>query len=144
MNTVTRKFEFDAAHRVLNHGSKCRFLHGHRYVAEISLTSQSLDSLGFVMDFAEVKNLIGGWIDQNWDHNTILHTDDPIASIMRAKHGIFERPPFTLPYNPSAENMALYLGKQCDALLENFGAEVIKVRLYETPNCFAEWHKMFG
>ncbi|MEE8246777.1 MAG: 6-carboxytetrahydropterin synthase, partial [Alphaproteobacteria bacterium] len=32
--TVTRRLEIDAGHRVMTHGSKCRHLHGHRYVVE--------------------------------------------------------------------------------------------------------------
>ena len=34
MITCTRRIEFDAAHRILNHESKCKMLHGHRYVVE--------------------------------------------------------------------------------------------------------------
>ena len=32
--TCTRRIEFDAAHRVMEHESKCRHLHGHRYAIE--------------------------------------------------------------------------------------------------------------
>ena len=33
---ITRKLEFDAGHRVMNHESKCATCHGHRYVLEVT------------------------------------------------------------------------------------------------------------
>ncbi|MHB8760606.1 MAG: 6-pyruvoyl trahydropterin synthase family protein, partial [Thiobacillus sp.] len=35
---ITRRLEFDAGHRIPNHGSQCRHLHGHRYALEITLS----------------------------------------------------------------------------------------------------------
>ena len=37
MLTITRKLEFDAGHRIPDHTSQCRNLHGHRYTVEITL-----------------------------------------------------------------------------------------------------------
>ena len=61
--TCTRKLEFDAAHRVMEHESKCRHLHGHRYVAEVTVATSELDGLGRVLDFGLLKTELGGWID---------------------------------------------------------------------------------
>ena len=36
MISVTRRLEFDAGHRIPDHRSQCRNLHGHRYVLEIT------------------------------------------------------------------------------------------------------------
>jgi 6-pyruvoyltetrahydropterin/6-carboxytetrahydropterin synthase len=38
MLTITRKLEFDAGHRIPDHNSQCRNLHGHRYTLLITLT----------------------------------------------------------------------------------------------------------
>ncbi|MDP2056292.1 MAG: 6-carboxytetrahydropterin synthase, partial [Thiobacillus sp.] len=35
---ITRRLEFDAGHRIPNHASQCRHLHGHRYALEITLS----------------------------------------------------------------------------------------------------------
>ena len=35
---ITRRLEFDAGHRIPDHRSQCRHLHGHRYVLEITLS----------------------------------------------------------------------------------------------------------
>lgn len=78
MTTITRHFEFDMGHRVHKHESKCAYLHGHRYGVDVTCTAQELDVIGRVIDFAEVKRIVGQWIDDNWDHNVMLHEDDPL------------------------------------------------------------------
>lgn len=137
MLTCTRKIEFDAAHRVMEHESKCKLLHGHRYVIEATFAADELDSLGRVIDFGNVRQVLGDWVDSNWDHNAILHQDDKalgdkITSITGQKI-------FYLPFNPTAELMADYLLREiCPKLFGKDGVRCIKIRLYETPNCYAE------
>lgn len=137
MITCTRRIEFDAAHRVMNHESKCKLLHGHRYAVEASFEADALDALGRVIDFGAVKTLLGGWIDRYWDHNTVLHEQDKelgtsIAALTRQEI-------FYLPANPTAENMADYLLKiVCPSLFKESGLRCIKIKLYETPQCYAE------
>ena len=135
---ITRILEFDAAHRVMGHESKCATMHGHRYKVEITAKAERLDSLGRVIDFSVIKSKIGTWIDENWDHTTIVFKKDEklvdlLFSIDRIKN------PFVAGWNPTAENMAEYLLHiVCARELENSGVMVTKVRVYETPNCWAE------
>jgi 6-pyruvoyltetrahydropterin/6-carboxytetrahydropterin synthase len=84
VETVTRRFEFDAAHRLIGHQGKCRWLHGHHYVAEVQVATEQLNDLGMAIDFGDLKTLIGGWINDHWDHNIILNTSDPLAQIYGA------------------------------------------------------------
>lgn len=146
LHVITRTLEFDAGHRVLGHEGKCKYLHGHRYKAQIAVGSDSLDNCGRVLDFGKVKEIIGGWIDDNWDHNIILHPDDYLAGF--AVGGIQElrlfggRRPFIMPKpypNPTAENMAVVLAEKCVELLSEYDLSVHSVRLYETPNCWADY-----
>jgi 6-pyruvoyltetrahydropterin/6-carboxytetrahydropterin synthase len=126
---ITRKLEFDAGHRVLGHEGKCRHLHGHRYVAEITCQAPRLDSLGMVVDFSVIKSKVGGWLDANWDHNFICHPEDPIAGLWSLQEYA----------NPTAENMAAYLYSIAWQLLRTHHIDVTAVRLYETPNCWADY-----
>ena len=43
---ITRRIEFDAGHRIPNHQSQCRHLHGHRYALEITLGGGVIDAAG--------------------------------------------------------------------------------------------------
>jgi 6-pyruvoyltetrahydropterin/6-carboxytetrahydropterin synthase len=146
--TITRKFEFDAAHRVLGHESKCKHLHGHRYVAEVTVSAQKLDVLDRVIDFSVVKQIIGAWIDVGWDHNILLHPLDPLLTLFNdpEAQGFMEDDIFAgkKPYqflngNPTAENIAKELALVSQALLASKGINVVHVRIYETPNCWADY-----
>lgn len=148
MITITRKFEFDAGHRVVGHENKCANLHGHRYVAEVTMTTPQLDPLGRVIDFGEIKKLIGDWIDINWDHRMLLFDDDPIFKFLdnnfmnqsEALTAIFgPKKPVMLNCNPTAENLAEILFGVCDDIVPEHVA-VSELRLFETPNCWATAH----
>ena len=53
--TCARRLEFDSGHRVLRHESKCRHVHGHRYVLELTCAAAQLDDLGRVIDFGVTR-----------------------------------------------------------------------------------------
>jgi len=135
--TCTRRIEFDAAHRVMEHESKCRHLHGHRYAVEATFAAVNLDRLGRVIDFGQIREVLGSWIDAHWDHATILcEKDRTLGEAIAAKTG---QTIFYLPANPTAENMAEYLLKEvCPSLFKAGDAHCTRIRLYETPNCFAD------
>lgn len=137
MITCTRRIEFDAGHRILQHESKCKYLHGHRYVVEATFTAPGLDALGRVIDFGMVREKLGGWVDTHWDHTTILSdADRTLGKTLTAETG---QVVFYLPANPTAENMADYLLREvCGTLFKDSGVTCVRLRLYETPNCYAE------
>jgi len=153
MHRITRRLEFDYGHRVLGHEGKCASLHGHRGVVEITVGAVDLDKLGRVVDFSVVKTLVGGWIDAELDHNMLLHPDDPLlnaddlsgsATSRSAKvEELIGRKPFIMPgkgpaANPTAENIADLICNQALWLLKDTGVIVRRVRVYETPNCWAD------
>ena len=138
MISITRLLEFDAGHRVLNHEGKCHTLHGHRYKVEVEATSKYLDPLGRVIDFSEVKMRLGSWLDENWDHTCVFYEKDQEA--LDAFHSMSGRKDcYLLPVNPTAENMAHYLlNKICPKLFKDSEVQIIKITIWETPNCRAE------
>ncbi len=136
-----RTIEFDAGHRLINHEGKCKYLHGHRYIVEAYFTnkeqSNKLDDLGRVIDFGEIKTRLKGWIDDNLDHNMILHIDDQtLGKTIEKSTG---QKIFYLPYNPSSENIAKYLLEEvCPKIFETTTVKCTKIRLFETTNCYVE------
>lgn len=138
--SITRKIEFDAGHRVPRHASKCKSPHGHRYVAEITCAAAELTIEGFVVDFGVVKQVVGGWVDMNWDHTMLYQHGDPVMEAMRAQvadAGL--RPWYGMTDPPTAEHMAHHLFDVATELLRDHRVEVRSVRIWETPNCYAEW-----
>jgi 6-pyruvoyltetrahydropterin/6-carboxytetrahydropterin synthase len=110
-------------------------------VVEVVAASPDLDSIGRVIDFSEVKRIVGGWIDEELDHNMLLHPDDPLAT----RHSAVElvgRLPFIMPRhlsNPTAENLAQLVYEKANELLASRGIKVVRVRFYETPNGWSDY-----
>jgi len=158
MPQITRRLEFDYGHRILRHESACKHLHGHRGVADITITAPGLDSEGRVVDFGVIKGEIGAWIDENWDHNMLLNEHDPLLKVWQALYGLNTgdekqthewrrevfggKDPYVMPdgLNPTAEVMAnhlLFIAQDIFNLKHNH-LRVTHVRMFETPNCSAD------
>ncbi len=134
MITCTRRLEFDAAHRILKHESKCKMLHGHRYALEASFMAKELDDLGRVIDFGKIRELLGAWIDDNFDHNTILSIHDKELGENIAK--TTGQKIYYMDENPTAENIAKHiLEKICPEIFAKENVKCVAIKLYETPNC---------
>lgn len=149
--TITRKLEWDSGHRVLGHEGHCKHLHGHHYSAKVTVVADKLDSLGRVIDFGVVKNILKNWLDTNWDHNILLNSDDPLYHIWleegekysaRLVEDIFAgKKPYGMgmAINPTAEMIAHTLYNVATELLTPYDIRIVKVRIYETTNCYADY-----
>jgi 6-pyruvoyltetrahydropterin/6-carboxytetrahydropterin synthase len=135
--TCTRRLQFAAGHRVLGHENKCANVHGHNYVVEITACADALDGIGRVIDFSVLKERIGGWIEEHWDHGFILYSED--ADVVLALMQVPGTKTYGMPANPTAENMADFLLRVVGPLvLTGTGVHVTRVVVHETENCWAE------
>lgn len=137
MISCTRRIEFDSAHRILNHESKCKMLHGHRYALEATFIASELDNLGRVIDFGVIKEILGKWIDENLDHNTILSIKD--KNLGDRISAITSQKIYYMQNNPTAENIANHIFQDiCPKLFEKASVKCVAIKLYETPNCYSD------
>ena len=141
---ITRRLEFDAGHRIPDHQSQCRHLHGHRYALEITLGGRIIDAAGqpnngMVMDFSEVKAIAMRHVVEVWDHAFLVFKDDtPIVDFLAA---LPDHKTVLLDRVPTAENLARIAFDILDAVYrDSYGnhLHLEQVRLYETPNCWAD------
>ena len=141
---ITRRLEFDAGHRIPDHASQCRHLHGHRYAIEITLAGDIIrrdgDSAnGMVMDFSEVKALATEHLIEAWDHAFLAFAGDrEVVDFLRSLPG---HKTVVLDVVPTAENLAQIAFRILDPVYrDTYGnhLRLERVRLYETPNCWAE------
>lgn len=135
--TCTRRLTFCAGHRVYGHESKCAQPHGHNYVVHVTAEAEKLDRVGRVIDFSVLKERVGGWIETNWDHGFLLCEADVSLRAALAGNGGFKL--FVLKENPTAENLADFLLRVvCPDVLRDTNVVVVRVRVEETENCYAE------
>ena len=141
---ITTKLEFDAGHRIPNHKSICKNLHGHRYCIEVTIkgeiNSDKLNSdFGMVVDFKDAKELIKKTIIDEWDHSFIVYKDDSI--VLEFLKSLDNHKTVIFPLVPTAENMAIIAMEKLKIAFDNkFGNSIkpFKIKLFETPNNSAE------
>ena len=65
---LNKDMHFSAAHFIPNKDAgKCQGMHGHTYYLNITIGGNELDSIGFLIDFKELKNLI----HDKYDHSVL-------------------------------------------------------------------------
>ena len=134
--TCTRRIQFCSGHRVQGHENKCRNMHGHNYVVFFEAEADDLDNLGRVIDFSVLKERIGGWIDDNWDHGFVVGEED--TEVRELLSQMPDQKVYVMPMNPTAEWMADYLLYDiAPKVLAGTNVRVRKVTLWETENCYA-------
>jgi len=110
---------FAAAHFLREYEGKCENLHGHNWHVEVRLQSEGLDRLGMVMDFKEIKALVGEVLEK-FDHRCLNELDE------------FKKA------NPTTENCARIIYAELASRLTG-GIKVSRVTCWESPMCGASY-----
>lgn len=119
MFVVTVQAHYDSAHYLRNYKGKCERMHGHRYVVEVALASETLDRAGIAFDFVDVKRELRA-IAEYLDHENLN-----------------ELPPFD-QIEPSAEEQARWIHTELKRKLpEAMSAGLLYVKVWETPTQYA-------
>lgn len=125
---------FSAAHRLHGHPGKCGSLHGHNYRVLVEVAGD-ISHTGMVMDFAALKSIVKGVVDE-LDHVTILSSTDPLLPAVKTDPDtrlvVLDRP-------PTVEVLAEWISaKLSDRLLGVVGVSLRRVVLHETDYSYAE------
>lgn len=144
MLTITRKLEFDAGHRIPDHKSQCRNLHGHRYTLEITLIGaviqeEGSSENGMIMDFSDVKALAKKHLVDVWDHAFLAYAKD--TAVREFLDSIPGHKTVIIDSIPTVENLAqtaFRILKEAYRDRYGTGLRLHKLVLHETPNCWAE------
>ena len=113
---------FDAAHHLEGYEGACARTHGHRWIIKVFVTGNGLDKLGMLTDFSDVKSALK-LIVKRLDHY-YLNEIEPFDTLKSPNS-----------YNPTAENIARYIYEKLRNSIEGLD----KVRVYESPDCYAEY-----
>jgi 6-pyruvoyltetrahydropterin/6-carboxytetrahydropterin synthase len=110
---------FAAGHALRDYKGKCENVHGHNYRVRVTIEGEQLDSTGLLVDFLDVKRLMGGAIEY-LDHR-FINDLEPFDKI-----------------NPSAENIAKYFYDRLQAGLKNeLPVRISEIRVWETDTSSA-------
>lgn len=145
---ITRKGNFDSGHRVMNEFMKCFNIHGHTYLYELTFSFETVEEIGYAIDFKEVKRVFCQWIDDILDHGMILNPKDELLIRTTKEYGtklwLMSLNGENQYCNPSVENIAKEIFLAMDILSKvlyrnsKTGLQIHKVTIYETPNCYTD------
>ncbi len=108
---IVTSFTFSGAHKLnLPYESKCCRLHGHCWKVEVEVIGEVMED-GMVMDFSEIKKL-----KKQLDHT---YLNDLIEQ-------------------PTAENIAIWVGGKVVEVAKNRKVKKIVVRVWESSDSYAE------
>lgn len=125
MYTIQKEFHFSASHQLshLPDDHQCARLHGHNYILVVKISSNSLNRVGFVIDYGDL-DFVKRFVDE-LDH--------------RHLNRLF-------PFNPTSENICAYLHSlflkrlyALDAGLVSNSEFNLSIGLSETPKTWA-WY----
>ena len=143
---VTKQIEIDMGHRVLNHKSKCKHMHGHRYVIELGvddklITTEGISDEGMVIDFGDLKSILMSEIDARFDHKFIMYEKDwklidRFNEIEKDFFGIV-----LVNFIPTAENLAKHWYELIKSKLQERNIAIKYVKVWETPTSTATYEE---
>lgn len=144
---ITKEVEWDMGHRIPNHKSKCRNLHGHRYKVEICLEGllvqdKGSSSEGMVIDFQDVKQILTEEIEEVCDHGFMIYEKDLVLVDFFEKNKDFKH--IIVPFIPTAEQISKWIFDKLEKrYVSVYGKNLTlsSVRLWETPTSTAIYRK---
>ena len=139
---VTKQFSFEAAHLLWGHDGKCKNIHGHSYQLHVTLIGKAVNDknnpkYGMVMDFSEIKNIVGELIIKPFDHSLMVNENAPLNKSGEAKKLAGRIMP--LPYQPTCENLIADFANRLSSKLKG-PVKLYSLLLRETPSSYAEWY----
>ena len=132
MYKIKKTFHLAYGHRLFGHKGKCRNLHGHNAVVEVTLKTAGLNQEKMVMDFTELGRKVKTWLDGNLDHKVILAKADPLVPILEEQGQLC----YLTGRNPTAEVLAELLFKR---FAGDMKLPVDEISFWETPTSMASY-----
>ncbi len=139
MLRITKVFHFEMAHAIHGYTGACKNIHGHSYELHVSVSSDFTEtsyipSIGFVIDFKDIKKLVLDSVIEKFDHSLLLSPD-----FLKA-HPQFSSSPNLVIFEaePTAENLLLYIKNMLHKSLPD-PIKLARLKLFETKDSYAEW-----
>jgi 6-pyruvoyltetrahydropterin/6-carboxytetrahydropterin synthase len=120
MFEVAIDYSFSAGHALRDYKGKCENVHGHNYKVRVLVEGENVDSTGLLVDFIDLRQAVRKIVER-LDHQ-FLNDVAPFDQL-----------------NPSAENIALYFCQELQPSVNQGGARVQAVTVWETDTSFATY-----
>lgn len=123
---IQKKYHFYAAHRNKAGGEKCGRIHGHTYEVICYFKFEKINDGGITCLFSDIDTLVEPII-KSYCHWFLIYENDPLVSVLEMSNEPIKK----LPFETSAENMAIWLFSQIKTETK---LPIIKIELAETKS----------
>lgn len=141
---LTKEFSFEMAHSLSGYDGACREIHGHSYKLFVTVQGKPNDDpsdpkYGMVMDFGELKRIVGRLIVDRYDHALVIRRTAENSDAIDALRSLYHKIEIC-DYQPTCENMVSRFAEEIRRELPP-GIELFSIKLHETATSFAEWYR---
>lgn len=141
---LTKEFSFEMAHSLEGYDGACSEIHGHSYRLFVTVRGEpshreSDPKLGMVLDFGDLKRIVGRLIVERYDHALVMRQTPQTEAIIATLRGHYRKVE-VVDYQPTCENMVPRFAEMIAAELPST-VELFSLRLHETTTSFAEWYR---
>lgn len=123
---ITKKFRFEAAHRLvcMPEGHKCLRVHGHNFEVLVNVLGQVHPETGMVIDFGDIKTMVNPLIEL-LDHHMLnergVELGDPLLSV------------------PTTENLAIWFYRKIKPMIPDLYSIIINETHSNSCEFRGEW-----
>lgn len=120
MFELTVTGDIAAAHFLRGYDGPCKDLHGHTWKLEVTIVAETLNDIGLVMDFRDVKKKL---------REFLAHLD----------HVCLNDLPYFKDHNPSTEELARYIYREFTPQCAPF--QLVRVRVWESESSSVTYYE---
>lgn len=136
---IAKEFRWEMGHRLPEHSGLCRNIHGHSYRMVVEISGEVLSN-GMIIDFYDLGIIVKPLLEK-LDHSFLVYSKDkPVLDFLKK----YKMKMVVVDYLATVENI-------CQDMTEKIVSEIkkqkisnvseISVKIFETPNSFAELNK---
>jgi 6-pyruvoyltetrahydropterin/6-carboxytetrahydropterin synthase len=133
---IAKEFRWEMGHRLPFHEGLCKNIHGHSYKMVVEIIGE-VNKSGMIIDFYDLGNIIKPILDI-YDHAFLCwENDKPLREFLEKQ----DMKRIIVSYQSTVENICTDLIRKIyDGLnnLDGYNFENLSVKIFETPNSFAE------
>ncbi|MBE2218956.1 MAG: 6-carboxytetrahydropterin synthase [Ignavibacteria bacterium] len=133
---ISKQYRWEMGHRLPFHKGLCKNIHGHSYTMFVEITGR-LDKNGMIIDFFDLNKIVKPIIEK-YDHAFLCWNGDKKVLSFLTKNKMKK---VVVDYHSTVENICSdFLDKLTNKLLDikNHKFEELTVKIYESPNSYAE------
>jgi len=134
---IAKEFKWEMGHRLPEHFGLCKNVHGHSYRMIVEFEGD-LDEQGMIIDFYDVEKIISPIIEK-LDHAFMVNENDEDAIKFLEK---LNSKKVVVDFESTVENISKYLLNEITKSKLPSNIRVIRVRVFETSDDYAEEEKI--